>query len=151
MNNGASGLFTPCPHRINKILTTKLLPASTFACKFFFHHILSGDPGMISAGHPENIVAFQSVIPTEDILERHIQRMSHVKNTGDIGRGNNNRITGTGIAFICSKQLMFFPESIPAFFNILRFISFIRLIHKHYLLLRNNEYYGVFINNHGAD
>ncbi len=135
MNDGAAGLLSPFPYCINKPLPTQLVTASSFRCQLLFHHILSGNAGMVRAGHPENIVAFQSVIPAENVLKRHIQRMSHVKDTRDIGRGDDNRITGAKVAFVRSKKLMFFPESIPAFFDILGFVSFIRLIHKRYLLL----------------
>jgi hypothetical protein len=74
--------------------------------------------------------------------------MTHVKDARDIGWGDDDRITGARVAFICSKQLVFFPESIPAFFNILGVISFIRLFHKRYLLL---SALGIVINTRPTD
>ena len=65
-------------------------------CQLAFDHVLGGNAGMIRARHPEDIVAPRTTIAAENILQGDIQGVAHVKDTGDIRRGDHNGI-GLGL------------------------------------------------------
>ena len=70
------------------------MTVGAFAGKLFFDDILSGDAGMISPRHPQNVIPAQSTVAAHDILHGIIQGVTHMKNTRYIRRRNDNRISG---------------------------------------------------------
>jgi hypothetical protein len=55
-----------------------LVPVQPLFRKLTFHHILSGDTGVVGTGHPEDIEPLHPFVSAEDILKRIVEGMPHV-------------------------------------------------------------------------
>ena len=110
----------------------------TIIGKLFFHNILSSNSCMIGTRHPQDVIAAQSPVAAENILQCIIKRVPHVENTGDIRRRDYYGIALLSAFFLlCRKLQFFFPEIVPAFFHVMGFISFVNKIGTHAILLLN--------------
>ena len=108
----------------------------TIIGELFFHNILGSNSCMVSTGHPQDIIATQSPVAAENILQCIIKCVTHVKDAGDIWRRDYNGIALL-IAFLLPgrKQQFLFPEIVPAFFHVMWFITFVKKIGTHIILL----------------
>ncbi len=73
----------------------QLDPAHPPFRKLPLDHVLCGNPGMVRARNPKNVIAIHSLVAAEYILEGIVKRMPHVERARDIGRGNDH---GEGLA-----------------------------------------------------
>jgi hypothetical protein len=99
------------------------MPVCSFSGQVLFNNILSGYTRMVGAGLPQNVAAFHSFVPAEDILEGVIQGVSHVQGPRHIRGWNHDTVRLFVRMGIWSKQPMFLPEIIPLLFNISWFIA----------------------------
>ena len=62
------------------------------------HHFGFGcNCGMVGAGNPQGVFAFSSCTAYEDVLNRVVKHVAHVKDSGNVGRWNHY---GIGLSFI---------------------------------------------------
>ena len=86
--------LTPLPNPLDKLITPQIVTILTFAGQLFFHHILGGNPGVVGARHPENLMPGHPFPATENILQGVVESVSHVQDTGDIRWRDNDGIMG---------------------------------------------------------
>jgi hypothetical protein len=55
-------------------------------------HHLGGDAGMVGSNLPEHVLAAHALEPAQDVLQRVVQRMTHMQGSGHIRRRNDDRI-----------------------------------------------------------
>ena len=84
--------LAPGPYALDKFLSSQILTALAFLGQGTFHDILGGDAGMIRSRHPEHIAPLLAVMAAERVNERQIEGMTYMQGTGDVRRGNDNRI-----------------------------------------------------------
>ena len=95
-------------------------------CELSRHHHLRSDASVIGSRQPQHAVAVHSAPPRQHVLQRVIQRVSHVQKTCHIGRRNHHREgrrVRVGLGF-GSEILIGFPFGIPAAFDFFRFVLF---------------------------
>ena len=66
---------------------------------FLFKHSplddgLGGDPGMVGPRHPQGYESLHPFPASDQILERPVERMSHVQRPSDVGQRNHDRVLG---------------------------------------------------------
>ena len=75
---------------------------------------------MVCSRDPGNIVAFHAFETDEDILQRIIQCVAHVKLPRNIRRWHDDAEWLFALIGILMKIAIFFPEIIPGHFNVIR-------------------------------
>ena len=78
---------------------------------------------VVAAGEPERLFSKLARMTHKNILNGHVQSMTHMKLACYVWRGNYNGVTGKlapGLWFECSG---FFPDTIPALFNVCWFVT----------------------------
>ena len=92
---------------------------------------------MIRTGDPDHVIAFHPFKTHEDILERIIERMAHMKLPRYIGRGHDDAEGLTRRFGLLMEIPFFFPKIIPLLFDfsgIIPFESFLIPFHSRLLL-----------------
>ena len=79
---------------------------------------------MIRARQPERIIPLHPAETDQDILQRFIERMAHVKLPCNIGRRDHNGIGFLLRVELCMEIVSVQPELIDAVFHILRAVLF---------------------------
>src|SRR5208282_6803391 len=80
----------PLPNPLDKGLSAQLISVLALFCKLSFDNILSCYACVVSTGHPQHIVSGHPFPPGKYVLQGSVERMSHVKGTGNIRRRDNN-------------------------------------------------------------
>lgn len=124
IDNGAALIGFPLPDPFNEFFPTKIMPGFLFRGQLAFHHVLSGNTGVIRTRHPEGVVALHPMIAGEQILQGVVQGMADMEYAGHIGRRNHNGKGILTLCHFCAKGLVFQPVLIPALFNLLKLICF---------------------------
>ena len=120
----AAVLLLPFPHAFHKGFAAEVMAALAFLGKGTFHHVLGGDTGVVSTGNPEHVLALLAGMAAEHVLKGLVQGMADVKDTGDVGRRNDDGIRIARGGQVGSEGLLFFPVLAPVSFHFLRFIGF---------------------------
>ena len=100
------------------------MTALAFLGKSAFHHVLSGDAGMVGTGEPQHVLALLAGMTAEHVLKGLVQGVADVEDARDVGRGDDDGIGFAGGVHIGSEGLAFFPMLAPVSFHFLRFIGF---------------------------
>ena len=77
-------------HALHEGFAADVEPCVTLGCDLFLHHVLRGDSGVVSAGHPERFVAGHAAPADEDVLHGVVQAMPHMQHRGDVRRRNDD-------------------------------------------------------------
>src|SRR6185369_4640907 len=78
---------------------------------------------VVGTGHPENVVTLHPLPATEDILKSIIQRVTHVKGTGDVRGGDDNAVRFFLRGCRSSEIAFAFPLGVPPLFHIMGLIT----------------------------
>ena len=106
---------------LQKFLTGEVGLFDAFCSKLGHNLRLGGNCGMVSAGHPQGVLAHHSGTADKDVLDSIVQHMPHVKHSCHVWRRNDNRV---GFAFIRlgMKQVVLHPVAVPFVLNLSRVI-----------------------------
>ena len=81
------------PDAIDQALAPEVVPAlALFLQQPPLHDRLSGDARVVGAGHPEDFEPLHPLAAAEDVLQRVVQRVPQVQRTGDVRRGDDDRV-----------------------------------------------------------
>ncbi len=92
-------------------------------------HALGGDPGVIGAGHPKNILPPHPVEAYEDVLEGVVKGVAHVQGPGDVGRGNDYRVRFAPGGRVGVEVAALEPELVGALLDGVRLVAGLQLSH----------------------
>ena len=73
-------------------------------------HGLRGDAGVVSAGHPDGVVARHPPPADKNVLQRVVQRMPQVQGRGDVGRRDDDRVRLARIARLRVEESLLHPH-----------------------------------------
>ncbi len=112
LKDDAAVLLFPFPSVLEKLITGEVGLLDAFGGQSCHHLSFRCNRGVVSARHPQGILALHTRAAHKDILNSVVEHVSHVEHTGYIGRRNNNRVrlAAVGSRF---KQVMFQPILIP--------------------------------------
>ena len=113
----------PCPGVFQKFLTADFFLGSAVFTQLFFNFGLSGDAGVVGAGHPQRIEAGHSFVADENILQGFVKGVAHMELTGYVGRRNNDAERISFVVHIGVKVLLFLPDFIPFFLDLFGIIN----------------------------
>ena len=92
----ASAVFlAPFPDPFDERLAAESGAVGPFLRQGALDDVLRGDPGVVGPGDPDGVEPLHPLPPGQDVLEGVVQRVAHVERAGDIGRGDDDRESGT--------------------------------------------------------
>jgi hypothetical protein len=106
-------LFLPLPDALDEGGASEVAARLPLLRQHLLDDVLGRDSGVIGARQPENIVAAHPVVAGVDVLDRIVERVSHVEGAGDVRRRNHHdeaRLVGRGIG---AERARLFPPPIP--------------------------------------
>ena len=101
----------------------------SFFFKGPFHHRLGGNPGVVRSGQPQNLPTQESGASGKNVLNRIIENMPKGQNSCDVGRGNDNGVTGLFGVRISAVIAPFDPLVIKPVFDLGWFVGWSELRH----------------------
>ena len=109
-------LGLPFLHLVDKFIAGEIGALLLMQRHLPLNHHLRGNPGVISADHPQRILALQAGVADEDVLQCIIQRMADVQAARHIGRRHDDGIRFR-IGARRAERARPFPMGIPFGFN----------------------------------
>ena len=89
----AAGFLSPFPNTVDEGFAAEAGAALIAVCgELALNHHLGRDTGMVRARLPADILAAHALKPDEDILQRIVERVAHMKDAGDVWRRDDDRI-----------------------------------------------------------
>ena len=129
----AAVLFFPLPCFLQEALTTQIMLVNALLFQLIDNLNLRCDRRMVGTRLPQCLIALHSLVTDQDILHGVIQRMSHMKLSGNIWRRHHNRerLLAVSASALCIGVEIFAvqPFLIQAIFNICRIICFFQFFH----------------------
>ncbi len=86
VDDDAAFFFLPAPDSFQQGFPADLMAVCAFFCQLLFHHVLGSNAGVIHSRQPQCGFAIHSVITDYDILKSVVEYMTHVQDSGNIGR-----------------------------------------------------------------
>src|SRR3546814_11749089 len=83
--NFAAAFFFPLPDPGDELIAREISALLTLGVHLPLNHHLRGDARMISANHPQRILAAQPFITDHDILKCIVKRMADMERSGPVG------------------------------------------------------------------
>ncbi len=124
LDNAAAVFLFPLPRALKESLAADLLFRQAFLAHGLDNFRLRRDGGVVGARNPQGAVALHSAPADQNILQRFVQRMPHMKLPGDVRRRDDNRIRFFLRIAFGVKIFSFQPETINPVFHFLRIIGF---------------------------
>ena len=121
-----AAFLLPLPNMLKKLLAAHFLARFPLTCEFAFNDHLRGDARMVCSRLPEHILAAHTLKADENILDRIINRMTHMQIARYIGRRDNNGIGFKRCVHARLERARLFPHLIEArlgLFGVERFIE----------------------------
>ena len=112
LQDDATMLVCPCPCMLQELLARQVTLLDTLLSQTVHHLCLRSNRSMVSARHPASILAVNTGLTDENILNRVVEHVPHVQHTRHIWWRNHNRIGFTTIRFT-RKQLVVQPILVP--------------------------------------
>ena len=131
IDDGTAVFFTPLPDGLYEFFPAQLMAIGTLFGQFFFDNVLGRDSGVVRSRHPKNIVSLEPPVAAEDILHAVIQGMAHMEDPGYIRWWNNDGVAFARALILGCKKLFIFPELVPAFFDLVGFVTLVKLFETH--------------------
>ena len=94
----------PLPDALDEFLAAEFAAMDLPLHELTFHHHLGGDARMVHARLPQHVPAAHALEAAQDVLDRVVQRVAHMKRAGDVRRRNDDRV-GNGVAAILAPGL----------------------------------------------
>ena len=116
MDDRSAVLLLPFPDALDECLAPEILTALTLLAERLLDDVLSRDAGMVGTGEPKRILTLHTAPPDENILNRLIERMAHVKNARHVRRRNYYGIA-LAVARLLMKITVLLPKRIPLCFG----------------------------------
>ena len=96
LDNAGFVLVLPCLHSPDKFIPLEVCPAfSLFRKDTLLDDRLSGNTGVIGAGHPQSVVLLHPTEANQDVLQRIIKSMAQVQRCRNVRRGDYDRVSFT--------------------------------------------------------
>ena len=124
LDNAVAVLALPVPDLFQKFFAAKIITRNAVLTQNLFNLDLRSNTGMIHAGNPQSGITLHPLETNQNVLKRRVHRMTHVKLTGNVGRGHyNGKRLFIRISFGVKVSAVV-PELINPGFHILRIIDF---------------------------
>jgi hypothetical protein len=108
----AAALGLPFPDFGDEILAAVVGALVLALLELALDHHLGGDAGMVGADDPQRVLALETLVADDDVLQRVVERVADVQAAGDVGRRVDQRERLRPRA-LGAEQAAGFPVGIP--------------------------------------
>ena len=123
LDDAAAVLFLPRPDALEELFAAKVIAGLAFLdAQFFLDLNLGGNTGMIGAGQPEGAVALHTLIAGQNVLQRGVERVAHMKLAGDVGRRHDDGIGFLAGVWFGLEAVVVQPHLIDLAFHLRRVV-----------------------------
>ena len=92
-DDGAAGFRLPFPHALDESLAAHFAAARLLTLhQLALDHGLGGDAGMVGSRLPQHVLAAHALKAAQDVLQRIVERVTHVQRTRHVGRRNDDAV-----------------------------------------------------------
>ena len=118
----------PLPGSFDEFFAAQIVTSEPLFSQLLLDHVLSGDTGVVGAGHTKSVVALHAFPSDQHVLDGVAERVAYVKRPGNIGRWDCDAVRRTIAArFEIASRI---PDGIPLLLDAMRLISFGQFRHK---------------------
>ena len=132
--NARAVLIFPVPYALEEFLSAEVVSCKSLVYSEVFLNLdLGCNARMVGAGNPEGGIALHTLGSYKYILEGLVKRVSHMKLTGYVRRGDNyreGRLFGVGVG---RKILFLAPLTVNSFLKVARVVIFSKLFSHFYI------------------
>ena len=113
LDDAPAVLVFPRPHALKKFFAPEVVAGDTLVlAQIFLDLDLCGDASVVRARQPERAVALHALRADENVLQRFVKGVPHVKLAGDVRRGDHDRERLFRLVDLCVEELFFLPKGI---------------------------------------
>ena len=112
LQDDAAVLVCPVPGVLQKLLAGQVALLDALFGQAVHYFGLCGYRGVVCAGHPAGVLALQSCLAHQDVLDSIVEHMSHVQHAGHVGRRDDDGVGLTSVGF-GAEQVVLRPILIP--------------------------------------
>ena len=135
LDDAVAVLVLPVPDALEELLAAQIVAAQAFLlAQLLLDAHLRGDARVILPGQPERRVALHPLVAGQDVLQRRVQRVAHVKLPRDVGGRHDD---GEGFLLgvdLPLEEAAVHPEIVDLFLDLFRFVHLRKLSHGSHLL-----------------
>ena len=138
-------LFLPRPDTLQELLASQIVAGQSFGfTQLLLHLDLGGDAGVVAAGEPQGFVALHTLETGQNVLQRAVQRVTHVQLTGDVGGRHDDReglFVGVRLRL---EAVAVHPQLVNAGFHVPRVVDLGQFFHIY------DSFFGIWQNKKSA-
>ena len=115
----------PAPNSLKELLAAEIVTGKTLVnAESLLNLDLCRDSRVVCAGDPKGVEALHSLVADENVLQGLVKRVTHVKLSRDVGRGNDYGKGGIVVILVGREISLFTPLGV---YSVLKFLRAIRL------------------------
>ena len=99
LQNDATMFIRPVPCMLQELFTSQVALLDTLLSQFIYHLSFGSDTCMVSTWYPTCVFPINTCLTNQDILNRIVQHVSHMKHTRHVWWRNHNSIRFSVIGF----------------------------------------------------
>ena len=92
LEDDASVFVCPSPSMLQELLTSEVALLDALFCQTIHHLCLRSNGSVVCARHPTSILAVDTSLTNENVLNGVVEHVAHVKHTRHVWWGNHNRV-----------------------------------------------------------
>ena len=112
LQDDASVFFCPGPSVLQELFASEVTLLDALFSKTVHHLCLRSNRGVVCAWHPTSVLAIESCLTNQDVLNRIVEHVSHVEHTRHVWWRNDDGVGLTTVWF-ARKELMLCPVLVP--------------------------------------
>ena len=137
--------FFPIPNALKKRFAPEVVARFAFRLfELFFNHDLRGDARVVRAREPKDFFAVETRFARENVLNRIVEHMPHVKHARNVRRRDDDGIRRAAFAYargIGGKAAFIDPVFIPTGFDLCGFVIFRNVVRHRFKKNVNTQWY----------
>ena len=130
LDDAVAVLFLPFPHALKELLAAEVVAGQALlGAQLLLDLNLRGDARVVGAGEPQRLIALHPLEAGQDVLQRAVQRVSHVELAGDVGRRHDD---GKGLLIgirLRLEAVAVHPQLVNAGFHVPRVVDLGQFFH----------------------
>ena len=129
IQNSSAVFFLPLPDPAEKFLPAQVIAGLVLLLpQVFFHLDLSGDAGVVHAGHPQSLIALHPLLADDGVLNGHIKSVTHVQLPCHIGGRHDDAVRLLILVHFGFEAAAFLPKPVDAVFGLFGIVDLFQFL-----------------------
>ena len=128
--NDSAVFISPFFRVFQKTIPSEIVLILALFAELLFHLCLGGNTRVIGTREPESIMALLPCPAGQNVLDCVVENMPHGQDTGHIGRGDDDGISGFFRIWFPTEGTLIFPGLVEAVLHIFWLVCFFHLLDR---------------------